>query len=100
MQRPSRLRAILTRNRGFVNWRTLEREGVDVCLKDPGHDVDLVITADAGAMARVWTGHLTFAQAVRSGGLRIEGPSALVRAFPSWLLLSHFAHTERHAAVG
>ena len=94
-------RAFPARCRGFKTcWLLLEREGIDVCLKDPGHDVDLVVTADAGAMARVWTGHLTFAQAVRSGGLRIEGPSNLVRAFPSWLLLSHFAHTERHAAVG
>jgi hypothetical protein len=73
---------------------------VDVCLKDPGFEVDLLVTADAAAMARVWTGATTFAQAVRSGGLQLEGPRDLVRAFPSWLLLSHFAHVERPARAG
>ena len=68
-------------------------------MKDAGFDVDLVIIADAGAMARVWTGHMTFAQAVRSGGLRLEGPRDLVRVFPTWLLLSHFAHVDRSIQV-
>jgi DNA-binding HxlR family transcriptional regulator len=93
-------RAFPARCRGFRTcWLILEREGSDVCMKDPGYEIDLVVTADAGAMARVWTGHLTFPQAVRSGGLRIEGPSALVRLFPTWLLLSHFAHVERKRTV-
>jgi hypothetical protein len=52
------------------------------------------VNADAAAIVRVWTGAMTFAQAVRSGGLR-----DLVR-FPWWLLLSHFAHVERPARVG
>jgi DNA-binding HxlR family transcriptional regulator len=93
---PARCRALRT------SWLILERRGSDVCLKDPGHEVDLVVSADAGAMARVWTGAITFAQAVREGGLRLEGPRDLVRAFPTWLLLSHFAQVERparHAAV-
>jgi DNA-binding HxlR family transcriptional regulator len=94
-------RAFPARCRGFRTcWLLLARQGSDVCLKDPGYDVDLVVTADAGAMARVWTGAMTFAQAVQSGGLRLEGPRDLVRAFPTWLLLSHFAHVERPAAVG
>jgi len=78
-------------------WLILEQQGPDVCLKDPGFDVDLVVTADATTMARVWTGALTFAQALRSSGLRVDGPRDLVRAFPTWLLLSHFAAVERPA---
>jgi DNA-binding HxlR family transcriptional regulator len=94
-------RAFPARCRGFRTcWLILERQGADVCVKDPGFDVDLVVSADAGAMARVWMGAVTFAQAVRSGGLRMEGPRDLVRAFPTWLLLSHFAHVERLAGAG
>jgi DNA-binding HxlR family transcriptional regulator len=96
-------RAFPARCRGFRTcWLILERERdvPDVCLKDPGFDVDLVVTADAAAMARVWTGAVTFAQAVRSGGLRVEGSRDLTRAFPTWLLLSHFAHVERPARAG
>jgi DNA-binding HxlR family transcriptional regulator len=94
-------RAFPARCRGFRTcWLILERTGTDLCVKDPGFNVDLVVSADAAAMARVWTGALTFAQAVRSGGLRLEGPRELVQAFPSWLLLSHFAHVERPARAG
>ena len=75
-------------------WLVLQRPDVDLCIKDPGYEVDLVVTADAATMARVWMGKLTFAQALRSGGLRLEGPRELTRAFPEWLLLSHFAQIE------
>jgi hypothetical protein len=76
------------------------RADVDLCLKDPGFDVDLVVTANMAAMARLWTGDVDFEQAVRAGGLRVEGARELVRAFPRWLLLSHFAVVERPAHAG
>src|SRR5262249_60674527 len=76
-------RSFPPRCRGFQTcWLILTREGTDVCLKDPGFDVDLVISADAGAIARVWTGAMTFAQALRSRGLRPQGPPEPLRAFP------------------
>jgi DNA-binding HxlR family transcriptional regulator len=81
-------------------WLILERSGVDLCIKDPGFEVDLVVDADIGTMARVWAGHLSFAQGVRGGGLRLEGPRALVQAFPGWLLLSHFAQALRSVPAG
>lgn len=94
-------RAFPPRCRGFRTvWLILERNGTDVCQKDPGFDVDLVVSADAGAMARVWAGAITFAQAVQTGGLRLDGPRDLVRAFPTWLLRSHFADVERPARPG
>jgi DNA-binding HxlR family transcriptional regulator len=91
---PPRCRALRT------TWLILQRADCDVCLKDPGYEVDLVIHADTRTMARVWAGAITFAQAVREGGLRVEGPRDLVRAFPTWLLLGHFAHVERPARAG
>ena len=95
-------RAFPPRCRGFRTcWLILERDGTDLCLKDPGFDVDLVVTADAATIARVWTGHAT----VRAGGAvgRARGARALATSsgrFPSWLLLSHFAHVERPARAG
>jgi DNA-binding HxlR family transcriptional regulator len=81
-------------------WLIIQRPDVDLCLKDPGFDVDVVISADAAAMARIWMGHLDFAQAVRSGAVRLEGPRPLVQALPGWLKLSHFAHTAQPAYAG
>jgi DNA-binding HxlR family transcriptional regulator len=81
-------------------WLILQRSEVDLCLKDPGHDVDLVLSAEAAALARVWMGEMTFAQAVRAGRVRLDGPRALVQAFPGWLQLSHYAHVDRPVHAG
>ena len=81
-------------------WLVLERAGADVCMRDPGFEVDLVIHADIGALARVWAGHRDWADAVRAGAIKLEGPRALVQEFPRWLLLSHFAQVLKPARVG
>jgi DNA-binding HxlR family transcriptional regulator len=83
-------------------WLVLERSGVDVCMKDPGFAIDMTLHADIGALARVWTGHLGWPGAVRSGDIKLEGSRGLVQAFPGWLQLSHFASVLRpsHARAG
>jgi len=89
-------RSLPVRQRSFrACWLALERRGVDLCLKDPGFDVDLVVRAEAATMARVWMGAVSFADGLRLGGLAVEGPRDLVRAFPTWLLLSHYADVPR-----
>jgi hypothetical protein len=95
------LRGVPPRCRGMRTcWLVLERADVDVCIKDPGYPVDLVLHANMATLARVWAGHLTFAQAVRSGDLRLEGARPLVQAFPNWLLLSHYAPVLQPAHAG
>jgi DNA-binding HxlR family transcriptional regulator len=86
-------------------WLVLERTGIDLCLSDPGFEVDLYVEADIGAMARVWLGDASFAETVRAKKIRLTGPAALARQFPQWLLLSPFAgvprpdtHTAAHAS--
>ena len=37
-------------------WLVLERAAVDLCLSDPGIDVDIDVDADLAAMAEVWLG--------------------------------------------
>lgn len=81
-------------------WLILDRPEVDLCLRDPGFDVDVVVSAEAGTMARIWMGQADFAQAVRSGAVRLQGPRPLVHALPGWLLLSHYAHVARPAPAG
>jgi DNA-binding HxlR family transcriptional regulator len=76
-------------------WLILERRDVDVCLKDPGFEIDLAVNADLLALTKAWMGDVRLADAMRSGLVRVEGPSALVRAFPGWLALSGFAGVER-----
>jgi hypothetical protein len=60
------------------------REEGDICLKHPGFDVDLVVSAEVRAFFQIWLDRLSRAEAERRGLLRIEGPPELVRAFPRW----------------
>jgi len=78
-----------------VFWLVLERSGVELCVDDPGHEVDLDIEADVGTMARVWLGDLSFDAASRSGAVKLTGARELKRALPGWLMLSHFSGVAR-----
>jgi hypothetical protein len=71
---------------------------VDLCVKDPGFEVDLYVDARIDAMVHVWLGDTTWRAAVRDGSVKVTGPRELVKAFPSWLLLSHYASVPRVAA--
>jgi len=83
--------------RARLFWLIADRSEVDLCLKDPGSEVDLYVSADLGSFARIWLGDLSLAEAIRSGSVRLTGHTELVRGFPSWLLLSHFAEVPRPA---
>jgi DNA-binding HxlR family transcriptional regulator len=76
-------------------WLVLDRRQVDLCVDDPGFEVDLYVDADVAAMAKVWLGDLTFESVCRSGQVRMTGPQHLIKAFPSWLMLSRFASVPR-----
>jgi DNA-binding HxlR family transcriptional regulator len=80
-------------------WLVLDRREVDLCLKDPGFLVDIVVSADLRTLTRVWMGDVRLAETVRAGLIRIDGPTSLVRAFPTWLTLSTFAGVERVGAA-
>lgn len=82
-------------------WLVLERSEIDLCLSDPGFEVDIYVDADVAAMSKVWLGDVSFSEAVRAKKIRLTGMPALIRQFPSWLLLSHFAAVPRpQSAVG
>lgn len=76
-------------------WLVLDRTQSDLCIEDPGFEVDLYVDAELATMAKVWLGDIKFAQALASGKLKLTGSRELVGAFPSWLMLSHFAHVPR-----
>ena len=78
-----------------IFWLLLQREHAELCVQDPGFEVDLCIDADLASMAKVWLGDITFDMAVRGGQVQLKGPLELWRAFPTWLLLSHFASVPR-----
>lgn len=78
-----------------IFWLLLEPAQVDLCVEDPGFEVDLYLEADLAAMAKVWLGDVPFESVLRSGEVRLVGSRPLVKAFPSWLMLSRFAEVPR-----
>lgn len=57
-------------------WMILRRDDVEVCFKDPGAEVDVVIAADLEAFTRVWMGHRGLGEAVDSGDISLIGEKA------------------------
>jgi DNA-binding HxlR family transcriptional regulator len=72
-------------------WIVFENGETDLCMKDPGFDLDLNITVPMPVAADVWIGRRTISEAVRKGDLVLEGTRDQVRAFPAWFTLSIFA---------
>jgi DNA-binding HxlR family transcriptional regulator len=80
-------------------WLVLTRAEASLCLKPPGFDSDLVVKADLAAFYQVWLGRLPLSAALRSGTVRLEGPSALTREFPRWLKWSPMSEHVRAAVA-
>jgi DNA-binding HxlR family transcriptional regulator len=76
-------------------WLVLERDLVDLCLDDPGHEPDLELETDLRTMAEVWLGDRDLRRALVRGDIRLTGPRALRRRVPDWLGLSPLAAVER-----
>ncbi len=76
-------------------WLVVEAGKVDICLDDPGFEVDVLLRSDIRCMIGVWMGDLDLADAIASGRLRVAGPRSLVTNLRAWLGLSPFADVER-----
>jgi len=82
------------------DWWLLVRDGkVDVCISDPGRDVDVFFSTRARAMSDVWMGTRTYRDAILAGDLVIEGDLALTRRIGCWLRPSIFANSRRAPVI-
>ena len=72
-------------------WLVSEGDAADLCVTDPGYEVDLFLFADVRTMTAIWTGDLTLDSALASGALEAHGPAELRRRLNAWLGLSVFA---------
>lgn len=79
-------------------WLILERPVVDLCVSDPGFEVDLTASADVPQLTRVYLGHISLTQAIRQGSVDVVGPRDLRSGFRDWIGVSPFAQTKSSAA--
>ncbi len=58
---------------------------VDLCSLDPGHEIDLLVTADLRAMTSAWMGMCAFDGELRAGRIQLDGDPALSTSFTRWI---------------
>jgi len=66
-------------------WLVTENGEVDLCLSDPGYDVDVIINCSLKTMTEVWICQLGFNDAMKKGDLKVMGDSKLTRKLQDWL---------------
>ena len=76
-------------------WLVFTDGTVDMCLKYPGFETDLLVKADLLRFVETWRGFRSLEDELYTGKIRLEGPPPLKRAFPSCLQLSALAPWDR-----
>lgn len=66
-------------------WMVVDAESVDLCLIDPGKDVDLRVEADLRSLTQVWMGDCAMSHAIDAGQITLLGPSRLAARCVTWL---------------
>ena len=72
-------------------WLVSQHDGIDLCLEDPGFDVDVLVEAPLHVMTAVWMRDVPFRSATRSLGLKVSGERDICRRLPEWLGASALA---------
>jgi DNA-binding HxlR family transcriptional regulator len=72
-------------------WLVFERGLNDLCYKNPGYEIDLLVSTHVRELTEIWLGHLSVDQAIRQERLLLEGPRKAISAFRGWFTLSTFA---------
>lgn len=71
-------------------WIVIEEKGVEVCVKDPGRDVDVHLTVPLRTMCEIWMGELSYKKAIANKTLKLVGMPALTRNIEQWIMPSMF----------
>lgn len=85
---------------GAQHWWLVSEDGaIELCLIDPGHEVDLLIRCPLKVMTAVWTCRLAFDDAVRARDIDVKGDRALARKLQAFLRGSALARLGARTAA-
>jgi DNA-binding HxlR family transcriptional regulator len=77
---------------GKRNWWLVSENGeIDLCLNNPGYDVDIVIMSSLKTMTGVWVCQQHFRDAVKKGDIKVLGDSKLTSKLQDWMRSSQLA---------
>jgi DNA-binding HxlR family transcriptional regulator len=72
-------------------WLVVDKGEVDVCMKDPGHEIDLQVSTDLKTLTGIWLGEISYNKAIRGNRLTMTGPVQLKRDISKWLGTNYFS---------
>jgi DNA-binding HxlR family transcriptional regulator len=77
----------------FARWWIVMEEngGRDLCVDDPGKEVDVQVRSDLRTLTEIWAGDTAIRAAKKDGRLQLSGNAALIRTIPAWLRIGMFA---------
>mgnify|MGYP001813814361 CR=1 FL=1 len=76
-------------------WIVVNENGVDLCTKNPGKDVDLYISSTVRTMVEIWEGDLGLKTALRKRLVKTNGNRQLIRTLPQWFGVCLYADVKR-----
>jgi hypothetical protein len=80
-------------------WLVSEHGAIDLCLNDPGHEVDVMIKASLKAMTAVWICERKFNDAVKTGDIQVMGAPRLTARLQDWLRSSALSSLGSQAKI-
>jgi DNA-binding MarR family transcriptional regulator len=75
-------------------WFLNEKGACDLCVDDPGFEVDLHVVVTLRDMIYIWRGDLTVARAQDAGRLEAHGSARARKALSRWLGVASVAHVK------
>ncbi len=65
-------------------WLIVEDGETDLCMKDPGHEVDLCIYTNLLTLTRYFDNRVSLVGAKSTGQFRLQGSNELIRSISQW----------------
>jgi len=72
-------------------WLVVTDGEVDVCIKDPGYEVDLHLQTNVKTLTAYWMGETSLSKALRTGDLVLTGASRIKKSITRWLGKNYFS---------
>src|SRR5262249_32414775 len=80
------------------SWWLIVPDGkADICDFDPGYDVAAVMSTSLRTLTEIWRGDVSWKRSLLDGSVKIDGPTDVRRAVPTWLGQSTSAAVPRPA---
>lgn len=83
-----------------LRWIVGETNRIELCITDPGFEIDLYVETDSRTVTLVWYGDIPLDRALDEGTIALHGPPRLCDAFPSWLQLNMLSSIPRNTPPG